>query len=79
MTRRALVTGGSGAIGAAIARNLAAAGCEVFVHANRNTEAASNVVEEIRADDGRAEVLGFDITDADATRATVILEPGETP
>ncbi|WP_019569686.1 3-oxoacyl-ACP reductase FabG [Thioalkalivibrio sp. ALE11] len=74
MTRRALVTGGSGAIGAAIARDLAAAGCEVFVHANRNTAAASNVVEGIRADGGRAEVLGFDITDAEATRAALEAE-----
>ena len=34
--KRALVTGGSGAIGAAICRRLAAAGRHVVVHANRN-------------------------------------------
>ena len=47
--RRALVTGGSGGIGAAICRVLAAAGCEVLVHANRQLDKAEAVAEEIRA------------------------------
>ena len=42
--RRALVTGGSGAIGATVCRELAAAGHTVFVHAHRHAEAASAVV-----------------------------------
>ncbi|HAJ12629.1 MAG TPA: hypothetical protein DCM06_08715, partial [Comamonadaceae bacterium] len=39
-TRRALVTGGSGGIGAAICERLAAAGLSVIVHANRGLDKA---------------------------------------
>jgi len=40
---RALVTGGSGTLGAAICRRLAAAGRRVAVHANRNLAEAERV------------------------------------
>jgi 3-oxoacyl-[acyl-carrier protein] reductase len=66
VTRRALVTGGSGAIGAAIARRLAADGCEVIVHANARLDAAQAVASEIG---GTA--VAFDVTDAAATRAAL--------
>ena len=39
--KRALVTGGSGGIGAAICRRLAASGHHVIVHANRSGEKAA--------------------------------------
>lgn len=65
--RRALVTGGSGGIGAAICRALAAAGCEVLVHANRQLAKAEAIAEEIRAAGGRATALAFDVTDREAT------------
>lgn len=64
--KRALVTGGSGAIGSAICRQLAADGYHVFVHANQRRAAAQTVVDAIIADGGSAEVLVFDVTDAAA-------------
>jgi 3-oxoacyl-[acyl-carrier protein] reductase len=64
--KRALVTGGSGAIGAAIAAALAAAGHHVHVHGFANPERAERVAEEIRRHGGSAEAISFDITDADA-------------
>lgn len=69
--RRALVTGGSGGIGAAICKRLAVAGFDVCVHANRNLEAAEKIVEEIQQHKGSAQVVQFDITDADNTRAVL--------
>lgn len=69
--KRALVTGGSGGIGAAICRRLAANGCHVYVHANRGLEAAQRLVEEIRAEGGSAEAIAFDVTDAAAVNAAL--------
>jgi 3-oxoacyl-[acyl-carrier protein] reductase len=66
-----LVTGGSGGIGAAICRRLAADGCYVYVHANANRDAAQQVVEAIRSAGGFAEITVFDVTDARATGAAL--------
>jgi 3-oxoacyl-[acyl-carrier protein] reductase len=65
--KRALVTGGSGAIGAAICRRLAAGGAHVAVHANRNFAEAERVVHNIRAAGGAAEAFAFDVTDEQGT------------
>jgi 3-oxoacyl-[acyl-carrier protein] reductase len=69
--KRALVTGGSGGLGAAICRRLARDGHEVFVHANRSKKIADEVVQEIVATGGRAQALCFDITDIAATHAAL--------
>ena len=66
--KRALVTGGSGGIGAAICRSLAAAGIHVYSHAHSNLDAAEQVVADIVAGGGSAEALAFDVTDAHATK-----------
>ena len=66
--KRALVTGGSGGIGAAICRQLSAAGHFVYVHAHRGRAAADAVAAEITAAGGEAAVVCFDVTDAAATR-----------
>ena len=65
--KRALVTGGSGVIGAAIARELARQGLHVLVHASANTFAAERVVEQIRINGGSAAAIAFDVTDRGAT------------
>lgn len=64
--RRALVTGASGAIGAAIARRLAGAGLEVIAHSHANPAAAHALADEIGAAGGRAQAVSFDVADAGA-------------
>jgi 3-oxoacyl-[acyl-carrier protein] reductase len=62
----ALVTGGSRGIGAAIARDLAAAGARVIVSYQTRRDAADKVVAEIVAAGGAAEATAFDVADASA-------------
>lgn len=69
--KRALVTGGSGALGAAICRTLAADGLHVIVHAHSRPENAARVAAEIVAAGGAAEAVAFDVTDADAARVAL--------
>ena len=69
--KRALVTGGSGAIGAAICRDLAAAGNYVYVHAHKNREPAAAVVAAIIAAGGSGEVVCFDAAAGDAVIASL--------
>ena len=63
------MTGGSGAIGAAICRALARDGLEVVVHANSRLDEARRIAAEI----GSPHAVAFDVADRDATRAA--LEP----
>ena len=71
MTRKALITGGSGGIGQAIARRLAADDIHVWVHYHSNPEAAAAVVETIQGQGGTATALGFDVSDWEVTRASM--------
>ena len=77
-SRRALVTGGSGAIGGALCRRLAREGHHVYVHGRRGGEVAEALVREIVDSGGQAIALNFDITDAIAARRTLdaVLETG---
>jgi len=76
--KRALVTGGSGDIGSAICRRLAADGVHVVVHANSNPASAEGVVAEIKASGGSAESVQFDVVDAEAAEQALqdLLEVG---
>lgn len=67
--RRCLITGASGALGAAMARRLAREGASLLLHANSRLEAVQALAEEIRAAGGQAEALAFDVTDAAAAQA----------
>ncbi|MGE0734442.1 MAG: 3-oxoacyl-ACP reductase FabG [Alphaproteobacteria bacterium] len=66
--KRALVTGGSGAIGGAICRQLAALGAHVVVHGNRNVARADSVADAIKRAGDSAEAIGFDVTDNKAAK-----------
>lgn len=77
-TKRALVTGGSGGIGAAICRRLAADGHHVIVHAHRALDKASLLAREIRDGGGSAQAVAFDVTDRERSAAALaaLLEAG---
>lgn len=65
--KRALITGSSTGIGAAVARQLTALGARVVVHGNRNTEAAAAIGREI----GAAGVVLGDVGDVTAAKRIV--------
>jgi len=69
--KRALVTGGSGGIGAAICRRLAADGLHVTVHANRRLHEAERLAAEIAAAGGAAQAVAFDVSDRAQTGAAL--------
>ncbi|MEJ7747027.1 MAG: 3-oxoacyl-ACP reductase FabG [Luteimonas sp.] len=70
-SKRALVTGGSGDLGGAMCRQLAADGIHVIVHAHSNSDRAQSIVTAIASTGGSAEAVAFDVADGDATRAAI--------
>lgn len=62
--RVALVAGGSGEIGRAVARRLAAGGIAVYLGYHAHPEPAERAAAEIRAADGHAEAIRLDLLDA---------------
>lgn len=76
--KRALVTGASGAIGAAICRALAAAGLQVIAHGRGHLEVLEQLAAGIRAAGGSAETIAFDVADAEQTERSLsgLIEAG---
>jgi len=69
--KRALVTGGSGDIGGAVCRRLAADGMHVIVHGNANLARAQAVAGEIVEAGGSAQAVAFDVADGEAANAAI--------
>jgi 3-oxoacyl-[acyl-carrier protein] reductase len=67
----ALVTGGSGGIGAAVCRLLATRGADVVLSYRTNADAASAVIADVRARGRNAEAKQLDLLDASAAAALV--------
>jgi 3-oxoacyl-[acyl-carrier protein] reductase len=64
--RIALIAGGSGGIGSAVARALASSGHVAYLGYCRNADAAQNVAAEITRQGARAETVQLDLRDAEA-------------
>jgi 3-oxoacyl-[acyl-carrier protein] reductase len=67
----ALVTGGGRGIGRAISLELARVPCHVFVNYKSNLAAAEETVRLIQAEGGSGEIVCFDVTRWDETKAGI--------
>jgi 3-oxoacyl-[acyl-carrier protein] reductase len=69
--RLALVTGASRGIGAAIAEELAGAGCALLLNYRTDAAGAAAIKSRIEARGGHATLLPFDVTDAHAVASAL--------
>lgn len=68
MNKAALVTGASGAIGAAVARRLAADGYALCLQYHQNEQAAALLRDELMAHGASVCICGVDLADADGAK-----------
>ena len=71
MGKRALITGASGQIGAAIAKRLAHDGHHVVLHAHSRLDRVQDLQAEVTRNGGTAETIQFDVADESAARRAV--------
>ena len=67
--KRALITGASGALGAAIAQRLARDGATVLLHATSRPESIEHLAAAVAAAGGKAECVVFDLRSDEAAQA----------
>ena len=72
-SKTALITGGSGALGSAIAFSLARKGFDIWLNYNKNHIAAQKNAERIKETGVKCSLLPFDVTDMNAVKES--LEP----
>jgi len=65
----ALVTGGSGDIGKAICKKLAASGFYVIIHYRSNVASAKGTLSSIKSAGGSGEICSFDVSDKEPVRS----------
>ncbi|MCK4777741.1 MAG: SDR family NAD(P)-dependent oxidoreductase [Actinomycetia bacterium] len=69
--KKALVTGGSRGIGAAISVQLAKDGYDIFINYRSNEEAALKVKEAVEAEGRECTLLKFDVADIEAVKSAL--------
>ena len=69
--KKALVVGGSRGIGKAIALKLAKSGFDIWLTFHKNEAAAKEVQTEIEALGRSCEIMGFDVSDFEATKSAL--------
>jgi 3-oxoacyl-[acyl-carrier protein] reductase len=69
VTRRALITGASKGIGAAIAKQLATQGFEVAIHYGRDRDGAEKTLAAVERAGSAGSIVQFDVTDRARCRA----------
>lgn len=75
----ALITGGSGVIGAAISTALAQAGHHVYIHTNQSIQKAQTLVDQLQQQGLAASVVQFDVNNAQQTRQILEKLVEQTP